>query len=143
MLVSLASGVSTKISLCFQTSFKMPCLEAIGYIGMMVGRSTNAYHVVPGRNDGLHVEIAREECNNAIRHNLAIFHQDSSKISDNGWVVSYFKARADGDLITASGYDLLSRDQMPLGEERLSCDARVVGRHCVSKSLHMSLELRG
>jgi len=79
---------------------------------MKVGRSTNAYHVVPGRDDGLHVEIAWEECNDAIRHNLAIFHQDSSKISNDGWVVSYFKARADGDLITASGYDLLSRDRV-------------------------------
>ena len=88
----------------------MPCLEATGYIGMKLGRSTNAYHVVPGRNDGLHVEITREERNDAIRYNLAIFHQDSSKIPNNGWVVSYFKARADGDLITASGYDLLSHD---------------------------------
>ena len=79
---------------------------------MRLGKSTNAYHVVPGRNDGLHVEIAREERNDAIRYNLAIFHQDTSKIPNNGWVVSYFKARADGDLITASGYDLLSHDQV-------------------------------
>jgi len=74
-------------------------------------RSTNAYHVIPGRNDGLHVEVAREERNDTIRYNLAIFHQDSSKISNNGRVVSYFEARADGDLITASGYDLLWHGQ--------------------------------
>ena len=90
----------------------MPCLKATSYTKMRLGRSTNAYHVIPGRDDRFHVKIAREERNDTIRYNLAIFHQDCSKIPNNGWVVSYFKARADGDLITASGYDLLSHDQV-------------------------------
>jgi hypothetical protein len=142
MLVSLASGVSTKISLCFHTSFKMPCREQMGYIATRLVWSTNAHHFVPGRNDGLHVEVAREERDDAVRYNFAIFHQDTSKIPDNRWVVSYLKARADGDLIAASGYNLLSRGQVnALRGERLSCDARGVGTHCVSKSSHMSLEL--
>ena len=144
MLVSLASGVSTKMSLCFHTSFKMPCREAMGYIAIRLVRSTNAYHFIPGRNDGFHVEVAREERNDAVRYNFAIFHQDTPEIPNNRWVVSYLKSRANSDLIAASGYDLLSYGQVnALRAERSSCDARGVGRHCVSKSLHMSLELLG
>ena len=90
----------------------MPCCEAISYIAKRLVRFTNAYHFVPGRNDGLHVEVAREERNDAVRYNFAIFHQDTSKIPDNRWVVSYLKARADGDLIAASGYNLLSHGQV-------------------------------
>ena len=77
-------------------------------MGIRPGRVTNAYHVIPGRNNGLHVEIAREERNDPIRYDLAIFHQDASEIPNNGWVVSYLEARADGNLITASSYDLRS-----------------------------------
>jgi hypothetical protein len=69
-------------------------------------RVTITYHVVPGRNNGFHVEVAREEGNNPIGHNLTILHQDTSEIPNNGWVVSHLEARADGNLITASGYDL-------------------------------------
>jgi hypothetical protein len=66
----------------------------------------DSYHVIPCRNNGLHVEVAREECNDPVGYNLAIFHQDTSKIPNNGWVISYLEARADGNLITTSGYDL-------------------------------------
>ena len=66
----------------------------------------NPDHVIPGRNNGLHVEVAREECNDPIRYNLAIFHQDTPKVPNHSWIVSYLEARADGNLITASGYDL-------------------------------------
>jgi len=66
----------------------------------------NGYHVVPCRNDGLHVKVAWEKCDHPIGYNFAIFHQDTSKIPHNGWVVTDLEARADRNLITASGYDL-------------------------------------
>jgi hypothetical protein len=72
------------------------------------GYSANTYHIIPGRNNGLHIEVAREECNDPIRYNLAIFHQDTPKVPNHGWIVSYLETRADGNLITASGYDLKS-----------------------------------
>ena len=68
----------------------------------------DTYHVVPCRNNGLHIEIAREECDDAIGHNLTVLHQNASKIPNNGGVVSYLEARADGNLITAPSYDLIS-----------------------------------
>ena len=72
----------------------------------MVDEVINAYHVIPGRDDRFHVEVAREEGNDAIRNNLAIFHQYSSEIPHNGGVVSHLEARANGNLITTTGYDL-------------------------------------
>lgn len=75
------------------------------YVGVTVA---NTYHVVPCRNDGFHIEVAREECDDPIGHDLTVFHQNASKISNDGGVVSYLEARADGNLITASSYDLSS-----------------------------------
>jgi hypothetical protein len=84
----------------------MPCYETAGHVGDGAGKVMSGYHIIPCCNDGFHVEVAREKCNHPIRHNFAIFDQDTSEIPYNGWVISDFEARADRNLITASGYDL-------------------------------------
>jgi hypothetical protein len=80
--------------------------QSTGYFGNEAGWSTDVYHVIPGRNDGLHVEVAWEKRDDPIRYNLAVFHQDTSKIPNYGWVIPHLEARANGNLITASGNDL-------------------------------------
>ena len=61
------------------------------------------YHIVPRRDDGFHVEIAREEGDDAVWDDLAVFGQDATKVAYHRRVVAYFEPRADGHLVTPSG----------------------------------------
>ena len=65
-----------------------------------------SYHIVPSCHDRFHVEIAREECNNAIRDNFTVFDKDAPKVADNGWIISDFETRADGNLVASTRDDL-------------------------------------
>ena len=65
-----------------------------------------AHHVVPRRDDGFHVEIAREEGDDAVWDNLAVFDQDATKVAYHRRVVAYFEPRADGHLVATAGNDL-------------------------------------
>jgi hypothetical protein len=64
------------------------------------------YHVVPSRNDRLHVQVAREKGHNAIGNNLAIFNKNASKVADHGWIISDFESGTNCNLVTSSGNDL-------------------------------------
>jgi len=64
-----------------------------------------AYHIVPRSHDRFHIEVAREERNDPIRHDFAVLDQDTAKVSDHSRIISNFKPRADGHLIaTPSNY---------------------------------------
>jgi hypothetical protein len=129
MLVSAASGVSTKMSLCFQTSFKIPykdrrrpnqpnqpissvspSLQPLKKRGEGRRRERGrTNHIVPSRNDALHVEITREERDDSIGNALRVLYEDGAKVSHDGGVVSDFEPGGDGDLVRASGDDLPGR----------------------------------
>ncbi len=113
MLVSFASGVSTKISLFFHTSVRMPWFSTSEGIYQLKPRT---YHIVPGRHDGFHIKIAREECDDAIRDNFTVFDQDASKIADYSWIISHFETGADGDLVAST------RDNLKEGWESIALD---------------------
>lgn len=115
MAVSLASGVSTKISLCFQTSSRMPCKNKKREgqrqpwpRPRLIDERRTMHHVVPSGDDALHVQITWEEGNDAIRNSLRVLDEDRAKVSDDGRVVSNLEPGRDGDLIRTSGNDLLS-----------------------------------
>ena len=72
------------------------------------GRDGTAYHVIPRRDDALHVQIAGEEGHDAVRHDLAVFNEDASKVPYHRGVVSDLEPRADGHLVTATRNDLHS-----------------------------------
>jgi hypothetical protein len=67
------------------------------------------HHIIPGCHYRFHVEITWEESDYTIGDNLAIFHEDASKISNDRWIISDFEPRANGHLITATGNDLLKK----------------------------------
>ena len=107
MLVSFASGVSTKISLCFQTSFKIPYFEPKVHNKYPLGTGKSVcYHVVPSGHYRLHIKITREEGDDTIRYDLAVLDQNAPKISHYSRVVSDFEPRADSYLIAPPCYDL-------------------------------------
>jgi len=103
MLVSFASGVSTKISLFFHTSFKIPCKTYHQDVGTGAGPT---YHVIPCCHNGLHVKIAGEEGNDAIRHDFTVLDENTSKIPDDGWVIPDLETRAYSDLVAPPSNDL-------------------------------------
>jgi hypothetical protein len=61
-----------------------------------------AYHIIPCRDDRLHVQIAWEECYNAIRHNLTVFNKYASKVANHGWIIPDFKPGTDSNLVASS-----------------------------------------
>ena len=73
------------------------------------GRDGTAYHVIPRRDDALHVQIAGEESHDAVRHDLAVFDEDAAEIAHDGRVVSDLEPGADRDLVATTGDDLSDR----------------------------------
>jgi len=71
------------------------------------GYRVSAYHVIPGSHDGFHIQVAWEECDDPIWNDFAVLDQDTSKVSDYSRIISHFKPRADGHLITTSRDDLV------------------------------------
>lgn len=65
-----------------------------------------AHHVVPSGHDTFHVQIAREERDNTIRHNLAVLDEDAPEIAHHCGVVPDLKPGADRDLVAATRDDL-------------------------------------
>lgn len=74
--------------------------------GTRLQEAVGSRHVVPRRHDRLHVQIAGEEGNDAIRNNLAVLNEDAPEIPHHGRVIPNFKAGANGNLIAPSRYDL-------------------------------------
>lgn len=68
-------------------------------------RNTNTHHIVPGRDDRLHVEITRKESNDPIGHSLAHVDQNTPKISHYSGVVPHFESRRDRYLIRTTRDD--------------------------------------
>lgn len=67
---------------------------------------TKAHHVVPCCHDGFHIKIAREEGYNTVWHNLTIFYQNASKITNNRWIIPHFEPRTNRNLIAPASDDL-------------------------------------
>lgn len=67
------------------------------------------HHVIPCSDNGLHIKIAWEEGHNSIWHNFTVFHQNASKITNDCRVVSHFKSRTNGDLVTPASDDLRAK----------------------------------
>jgi len=65
-----------------------------------------SYHIVPCRDDRLHVQIAWKECHNAVGHNLAVFNKYASKVANYSWIISDFEPGTDSNLIASSSNDL-------------------------------------
>ena len=66
-------------------------------------------HVVPRSDDALHVQVAREERDDAVRDDLAVLNEDAPEVAHHRGVVADFEARADRDLVAAA------RDDLPCG----------------------------
>lgn len=64
------------------------------------------YHIIPHRDNGLHVKITWEEADNSIWNSLCKLNHDLTKVSHYCRIISDFKFTADSDLIRASRYDL-------------------------------------
>lgn len=103
MLVSFASGVSTKISLFFHTSFRIPCNTSHQDVHPGIQAT---YHVIPCCHNRLHVKITGEEGNDAIRNNFTVLNKDTAKIPDNGWIIPDLETRTYSDLIATASNDL-------------------------------------
>ena len=78
----------------------------------------HAHHVVPGCNNGFHVEIAWKECNNSIRNDLAVLNKNTSKIAYYCRIISDFESGADSHLVTAARNDLQHSRQLALTENK-------------------------
>ena len=63
-------------------------------------------HVVPRSDDALHVQVAREERDDAVRHDLGVLDEDATKVAHDRRVISDFEPRANVDLIATAGDDL-------------------------------------
>lgn len=98
MLVSFASGVSTKMSLYFHTSSRMPWLGRLARRGVSK-EADRPHHIVPCGDNGLHIKITWEERHNAVWNDFAVFDQNTPEIPHDGRVVSDFKLRANSHLI--------------------------------------------
>jgi len=61
-----------------------------------------AYHIIPCRDDRLHVQITWEECYNAVRHNLTIFNKYASEVANHRWIIPDFEPGTDGNLVASS-----------------------------------------
>ena len=70
------------------------------------GRDGTAYHVIPRRDDALHVQIAGEEGDDAVRHDLAVLNEDTAKVTYHRRVVSNLETGANRDLVAPSCDDL-------------------------------------
>jgi len=67
----------------------------------------STYHVIPSCYYRFHIEVTGKECHNSIGYNLAVFDEDATKVTNDGWVVPDFEPRADCDLVTSTSDDLL------------------------------------
>lgn len=70
------------------------------------------YHIIPCSYNGFHVQIAGEECHNPVGHYFGVFDKDTSKISNNSWIIPDFESRTDGYLVTSAGYYLNNENEM-------------------------------
>jgi hypothetical protein len=126
MLVSFASGVSTNISLCFHTSLRIPWT----WYENNYESNRCIHHVIPGRDNWFHIQVARKESYNAIWDYFAIFDQNAAEVTDDSWVISDFKPRTDCYLVTTSRYDLQN-----LGTAQYDGESRTNGRNALRVSV--------
>lgn len=76
----------------------------------MHARATKrTHHVVPRGDDGLHVQVAREERDDAVRHDLAVLDEDAPEVAHDRGVVPHLEPRADRDLVAPARDDLRQR----------------------------------
>ena len=68
-----------------------------------------AHHVVPRRDDALHIQITGEERDDTVRHYFAVLDEDAAEIAHDGRVVSDLEPGADRDLVATTGDDLSDR----------------------------------
>lgn len=68
--------------------------------------SEPTHHIIPSRDDRLHIQIRREESDQSVGNGFAHIDQDTSEVPHDGGVVSHFESGTDGDLVTASCDDL-------------------------------------
>jgi hypothetical protein len=91
------------------------------------------YHVVPGRHNGLHVKVAREERHDPVRYNFAVLDKNTPEVPNDSRIVPDFEPRANSNLITpASDYlpqALVKYDGGQRSDEAFELARRTKGRN--------------
>jgi hypothetical protein len=128
MLVSLASGVSTKMSLFFQTSFNIPFSRSADIRDIRAKNMTN--HVVPCRDNRLHIKVAGEESDNPVWNDLTVIDQDASEVANYSRIVPNFKARTNCYLVTPTSNNLIQSVQIGCFFESQELALQGEGKHC-------------
>ena len=91
----------------FHTSFRMPWrITAVRDAAGHARHPGATHHVVPRGHDALHVQIAWEERDIPVRHDLAVLDEDAPEVAHHRGLVADFEARADRDLVAAARDDL-------------------------------------
>lgn len=68
-----------------------------------------AHHLVPRTDDALHVEVAREESDDAVWDRSGVLDEERAKVAHDGRVVAHLESRRDLDLVRATRDDLYAR----------------------------------
>jgi len=63
-------------------------------------------HLVPGTDDALHVEVAREEGDDAVGYRSGVLDEEGAEVAHDGRVVAHLEPRRDLDLVRAARDDL-------------------------------------
>ena len=95
----------------------------------------NADHIVPRCDDAFHIEVAREERYDSIRHGFAVLDEDAAEVTYNRWIVPDLKPRANGHLVASSRYDLW--DQAWRASSQACVDATHQGQKRVPRECHL------
>ena len=89
-------------SVVFQSYARLICIRSLDKDQLMFPDLVKNTHVVPRGDNRFHVKVTREECNNTIRNDLAVFNEDAAEVPYNGWVVSDLEPRAYGHLVAST-----------------------------------------